>query len=186
MRHPIITAAIMVFVLSACATNGGPSSAIADSVVEVDTPDQRVVRAGGFAVIACELAVDRVFRGDAEDAPSVLFFCQRLDNAMADIRKAKGLWVNADLFDAKRLVVIAAGEQGKKRAISLLANLGFRDALKGLAKGLKAVAMLRDVSYIVDAIQNDRLTTKEAWAGIEGRMKRNMNRLKPLVKVKLL
>ena len=185
-KNTIIVAA--AFLTTACAANIGdqlgdpsPSTMAAGKIIAIDTPAQRIVRAGGFAVIACELAADSALRGNAEEAPGALVLCQRLQRAIAGIRDSAGLWTNADLFDAKRLVVIAAGEQAKKKATSLLARLTFRDALGSLAKGVKAVAMLRDVSYIIEAVQADKLTLAGAWTGIEGRMTRNMDRLLPLV-----
>lgn len=161
------------------------SQRVADKIIDVDTPEQRLLRAAGFAVIACELAADRVRRTDAEAAPTAWVFCQTLVNAIAAIRSADGLWTNADLFDAKRIVILAAGEQGKKRATSLLTSLGFGGAIKLLAKGAKAVAMLRDVSYIVEAVQSKKLTLDAAWKGIDDRMQRNLGRLEPLVDVRM-
>lgn len=178
---PIVFVALLVAGCAGGLQGSGITDRIANKIAETENPEERAVRAGALAVIAAEVATDRVFRSSAEDAPEVWVFINQLERAVNMIRTGDGMWAHADLFDAKRLIVIAAGKQAKKRALSLLSSFGLRDALQSFAQGAKAVAMLRDVQNIIDSVQSKDMTFDEAWVGIERRIKRNKDRLAPLV-----
>ncbi len=171
----------LALLLSGCA---GPTiaqlDAAEDSVI-VDTADQRALRAGALAAIAAEMATDRVYREDAQDAGQVYVFISQLERAINQIRTADAVWSHADLFDAKRIIVIAAGDRVKSRVLSRLTSFGLGDALKSLSQGAKGVAMLLDVRELLAAVRAGETTLDEAWAAVDGRVKRNKARLTRLV-----
>ena len=179
-------ALLAAFLLTATGCAGGVakldlSDRAADRIVEDVTSEQRAIRAAALAAVAIEIATDRIYREDPGDAAAAWLFIAQLEFAIGQIRAASGMWSNADMFDAKRIVILAAGERAKDRAKGLLASLGLGDALKSVARGAKAIAMLRDVTAIIEDIQAEKLTVDEAWAGIEARNERNKARLRPLV-----
>ncbi len=173
--------AVVAFLLAACA---GPTiaqlDAAEDSVI-VDTVEQRALRAGALVAIAAEMATDRVYREDAQDAGQVYVFISQLERAINQIRTADAVWSHADLFDAKRIIVIAAGDRVKSQVLARLTSFGLGDALKSLSQGAKGAAMLLDVQELLAAVRVGTVTLDEAWAAVDGRVKRNKARLTRLV-----
>ena len=152
----------------------------ADRVIETTTPDERAVRFAGLAAIAIETAVERVFREDPQDAKAVWFFAGDLQAAVASFKAAGGWWSETEIYDAKRLIVIAAAGQVKAGARSRLFTLGFGDALKRLSRGARAVIMVGDLREIVEAMQANTLTKAEAMLIINERIDKALARLPPL------
>jgi hypothetical protein len=139
-----------------------------------------------LAAIAVEVATDRVLNYQPVDAGAVFLFVQRLQVPTLRLRgpgvSGGGAWVNAGLYDAKRLILFAAADQVEARGLAALApGVDTEGALASLGQVAKGSAMLRDVQALLDQVAAGALTTEQAWAAIDQRIDYNLARLRPLV-----
>jgi len=190
----LIIAALAALMLSGCGLAGGylaknpPSAKFADSLgIEATTPEERQLRMCLVGAYAAEVGADRVLRFDIDDAFEVSGVIAKLEAKIEDIRtdETKALWVNTELFEVKRVIVIAAGERVKDRVISMLTAGGvfsFEDARRAFDFIGKSEAMIRDVATTFEALHAGTITLDEAWKACENRLAYNRDRVEALTR----
>lgn len=182
----VAAAVVAAFLLAACAGDGKTLDArLADELlVEAEGPQARKLRLCMVGAAVAELAADRVVRFDPLEAPRVAAAIAGVERRLQAIRgDAAGLWLNTEMYEVKRLFVLAAEERLRGRVAQVLGRggLGLIDLRRGLAALGKAEALVADMNRALERLRAGEIGHERLWRGCLGRIAGNRARVAALV-----
>lgn len=174
------------FFVAGCAGVGrSPDAALADRLlVEAETPEERRLRLCMVGAAVAELGADRVLRFDPADGPAVDAAIAGFERRIGAIRDTRsGLWLNAEMYEVKRLFALAADERLRGRIANVLAD-GVAD-LSNLRRAAdafgKAAAIFADVDRAFERLHAGEIAPGRMWDACLGRIAWNRERIAGLI-----
>lgn len=187
LRALAVAAALgAAFFMAGCAGAGRSLDAdVADRLlVEAKTPEERRLRLCLVGAAVAELGADRVLRFDPADGPAVDAAIAGFERRIRAIREARSsLWLNAEMYEVKRLFALAAEARLRGRIADVLAD-GVADLsnLRRAADALgKAGAIFADVDHAFERLHAGEIAPGRVWDACLGRIAWNRERIAGLV-----
>lgn len=174
------------FFVAGCAGTGRSLDArLADRLlVEAQTPEERRLRLCMVGAAVAELGADRVLRFDPADGPAVDAAIAGFERRIRAIRDAgSGLWLNTEMYEVKRLFVLAAEARLRGRVADVLAD-GAADLsnLRRAADALgKARAVFADVDRAFERLHAGEIGPGRVWDACLARIAWNRERIAGLI-----
>ncbi len=174
---PLLFGCVTSTIIKSKVTN--TADKLADRVLEADTRDERALRLAGVIAIASELMADRVTRSTPLDAPIALASLTRLEATLQQVlNQTSGLWVEADMFDVKRIIVLSFEQTLRPRVTQYLAGgFGITEIREVLSKIAKGDVMLKDLRRMFSDMHSGVISREVVWQAILNRIAKNRGRL---------
>lgn len=179
----ILAVALMLVVLTGCATVPGPGlgQRLADRVAIV-SDEYRAVRTCLMAAAAVEILTDLTQDSRGGNASLVLGSLAIFQKAVDAMRTADTMWIESDMADVSLLFTRALKNAGKSRLVSILAGGPTVSNFLGVVRrtiivDVKGDAVLDDVNTMLTALGGGTLDESAVWDACERRMTKNRKTL---------
>ena len=184
-------AALMLLLLSACATGTGEvplgslGQRVADAVVEV-SDENRDLRVCWLAAGAVEVVTDLAQRSGRVEAQQSLGHLMLLQAAIDKARMTDSFWIETDTADVALLFASVLKDVGKTRLSLILLGgptvTNFLDvARRTVVLTVKGHAVMRDINRVLQAVEDGEIEKVAAWKACEDRTAMNRNTLQALM-----